>query len=52
MSNGVIADFGYPGDHLIQPYFVSRCSVCFRHLGQNLFNSSRFGSFLLFFSDV
>src|SRR5918992_215083 len=30
-------------------YFVSRCSVCCRQRGQNLFSSSRPGSFLLFF---
>ena len=28
-------------------YFVSRCSVCRRQRGQNLFSSSRPGSFLL-----
>ena len=30
-------------------YFVSRCSVCCRQRGQNLFSSSRPGSFRLFF---
>ena len=30
------------------PYFVSRCSVCCRQRGQNLFSSSRPGSFFLF----
>ena len=30
------------------PYLVSRCSVCCRQRGQNLFSSSRPGSFLLF----
>ena len=30
-------------------YFVSRCSVCCRQRGQNLFSSSRPGSFLLLF---
>ena len=29
-------------------YFVSRCSVCCRQRGQNLFSSSRPGSFFLF----
>ena len=31
------------------PYLVSRCSWCWRQLGQNLFSSRRPGSFLLFF---
>ena len=31
------------------PYFVSRCSVCCRQRGQNLFSSIRPGSFRLFF---
>ena len=30
-------------------YFVSRCSVCCRQRGQNLFSSRRPGSFFLFF---
>jgi hypothetical protein len=30
-------------------YFVSRCSVCCRQRGQNLFSSNRPGSFRLFF---
>jgi hypothetical protein len=33
-------------------YFVSRCVVCFLQRGQNLLNSSRFGSFRRFFSVV
>ena len=32
----------------IPRYFVSRCSVCRRQRGQNLFSSSRPGSFRLF----
>ena len=35
-----------------RPYFVSRCSVCLRQRGQNLFNSIRPGSLRLFFSVV
>ena len=31
------------------PYLVSRCRVCCLQRGQNLFSSSRPGSFLLFF---
>ena len=37
--------------YLVSPgwsYFVSRCSVCRRQRGQNLFSSSRPGSFRLF----
>jgi hypothetical protein len=33
-------------------YFVSRCIVCFRQRGQNLFSSIRPGSLRLFFSVV
>ena len=39
----------HPSDGHAQHYFVSRCSRCCRQRGQNLFSSSRPGSFLLFF---
>jgi hypothetical protein len=38
-----------PPADVVLPYFVSRCSWCCRHLGQNLFSSMRPGSFFLFF---
>ena len=38
----------HPYRRVARPYFVSRCSVCCRQRGQNLFSSIRPGSFLLF----
>ena len=38
----------HPYRRVALPYFVSRCSVCCRQRGQNLFSSMRPGSFFLF----